>query len=168
MLDFTKAKPGDILLYKSHAFSRWSSRFIEWGQRFLGQAPSVDDYCHVAMIDEDPNYILEAKWPKTRRVKLDPMALAEHYDVEIWRVKKLTKAQMKTATAWARQNLGLFYDLGLFLWGAFDFKKAEVCSTYVQKAFQAAGIELSVEGPGKKLTTPDEIAANTKVIRRIA
>jgi hypothetical protein len=59
------------------------------------------------------------------------------------------------------------YDLPLFLVGFLDFKNAEVCSTFVQKAFEAAGIELSVEGPGKKLTTPDEIAANSSVLRKV-
>ena len=167
MLDYTKIKPGDILLYKANEWSRFSSKFIEWGQRILGQAPSKENYCHVAMVDDDPTYVLEAKWPKTHRVKLDWIELSEHYDIEIWRVKGIKKDQIKKATAWARKNVGLFYDLGLFLFGAFDFKKAEVCSTYVQKAFQAAGIELSIEGPGKKLTTPCEIAANEKIIREV-
>lgn len=167
MIDKKYLKPGDILLYRVVPRSGFSAKFISWGQHVLNQAPSEENYCHIAIVDNDTDYILEAKWPKVRRWKLDWEHLDASYHVELWRVKKVTPKKVQKALAWATEHLGEWYDLPLFFFGLFNFRNAEICSTYVQHAYENAKIQLSVEGPGKNLTTPDEIAANTKVIKRI-
>lgn len=167
MIDKSILQPGDIILCRPIKTSLWSSWFISWGQHVLDQAPSEENYCHVAMLAADTDYLYEAKFPKTRLWKIDWVHMDERYGVELWRVKNVTPEQIAKAIEFADGHTGEWYDLPLFLWGCFDFKRAEVCSTYVQHSYEAAGIEVSVEGPGKKLTTPDEIAANIEVIERI-
>jgi uncharacterized protein YycO len=166
MLNYTLLQAGDILFYRVVERSGFSAKFIGWGQRLIGQAPSKHDYCHVAIV-EDQETMFEARWPKTKRSEIDLPELASHYNIEVWRVKNISEEQIQKVLAWANRHLGEWYDLPLFLLGAFDFKKAEVCSTFVQKAFQAAGIVLSVEGVGHHLTTPDELM-NLKRLKKVA
>lgn len=161
-------QPGDILLCRVIKSSSWSSKFISWGQHVLNQAPSVKNYCHVAMVDYNTDYLLEAKFPFTRKWLIDWDHMDSHYGTELWRVKNITPEQVKQTLDWAHAHLGEWYDLPIFLDGIVHFKDTEVCSTYTQHSFEVAGIELSVEGAGKVLTTPDEIGANTSVIELIA
>lgn len=164
MLDHTLLKSGDILFYRVTENSGLSAKFIAFGQHLIGQAPSKHDYCHVCIV-EDQETILEARWPKTRRTDLDLPTLALHYRIEVWRVKDISEEQVQKALQWASSHLNEWYDLSLFLWGIIDVKKAEVCSTFVQKSFEAAGIDLAVMHENH-LTTPDALM-NLKLLQRI-
>jgi hypothetical protein len=170
MIKKSLLKPGDILLFRAHPGSGWVSRFIVWGQKFLGRARQGQTYCHVAIVDKDTDFLMEAKWPKTRRWLIDWTLLDKEYDVELWRVRGASSAKVKLALLWAHDHLGEWYDLPLFLFGWFDSKHAEVCSTFVRGAWDAAGkhFETNVDyGNESALITPDEIASNTDLIKRI-
>ncbi len=170
MIDKKLLKPGDILLCRVGPKAIWSSKFIAWAQKLIGRGSNGQNYCHVAMIDVDTDFILEAKWPKTRKWRIDWVHMDERYVVELWRVKGATPAKVKKALTWIHKHLGEWYDLPIFLFGWINFKHAEVCSTLVSKAWKAAGVKfVNTVSYGKQedLITPDEIAANTKLIRRI-
>lgn len=170
MISKSKLKPGDILLFRAHPGSGWTSRFIVWGQKFLGRASKGQTYCHVALVDKDTDFLMEAKWPKTRRWRIDWEYLDKTYDVELWRVKGATSVKVKLALDWAGDHLGEWYDLPLFLFGWIDIRHAEVCSTFIRNAWEAAGKHFKTNvdyGSKQALITPDEIAANTELIKRI-
>lgn len=170
MIDRSLMQPGDILLFRPKSVFHLSAWFIAWGQNVMGKTPHDVSYCHVALVDDDTDHILEARWPKSHRVVLDWDKLDEAYAVELWRVKTVTQKQIFKAVEWGRDNVGEWYDIGLFVWGWIDEKHEEVCSTFVAKAWAAAGIEfkqVKKVGVGT-LITPDEIAGNTDIIQRIA
>lgn len=173
MFDTSLLKPGDILLFQAKKGSTVSAWFIAWAQNVIGKNPVRGaKYCHVALVDKDTNYILEARWPKSHRIKADWEKLSHHYDIELWRVKKpVTKKKLQLVFDWAYQNLREWYDLGLFVWGLFDFKSMEVCSTFVAKAWKAGGVEFKpskVIAGNEHFISPDEIASQKKLIKRIA
>lgn len=170
MIDKSLLKSGDILLFRAKSFWHFSPWFISWGQNVMGKnAVKGATYCHVAIVDEDTDYFLEARWPKSKRTKFDWQHLDREYTVELWRVKNETNEEAAKAVAWAQANVGEWYDLGLFFWGWIDKKHAEVCSTFVTKAWESAGkIFKQVKKVGLgTLITPDEVAGNTDLIERI-
>lgn len=173
MIEKSLLKPGDILLFKPKSVFHISAWFITWAQNVVGKNPLQGEvkvgYCHVAMIDFDTDFMLEARWPKSKITKLDWSELDKEYDVQLWRMKKASKKDVKIAIEWARQHVGEWYDLGLFIWGWMDKPHEEVCSTYITKAWAAAGkIFKQTKEIGKgTLITPDEVAGNTDLIKRI-
>lgn len=170
MFDKSLLQPGDILLFRPKSVFHISAWFIAWGENVMGKTPHDVSYCHVALIDDDTNFLLEARWPKSHRTQFDLSKLDQIYTVELWRVKNVTPEEIAHAVDWSRENVGEWYDLGLFMWGWIDAKHREVCSTFVAKAWAAAGLQfkqIKTVGVGT-LITPDEIAGNTNLIERIA
>lgn len=162
-------RPGDILLYRPKSVFHVSAWFIAWAQNVTGKTPHNVTYCHVAIVDENTDNMLESRWPKSHCIPIDWKKLDKEYKIELWRVKKVTQDQIDKALEWAHENVGQWYDLGLFIWGWIDTKHEEVCSTFVSKAWANAGIEfkqIKKIGVGT-LITPDEIAGNTDLIKRI-
>jgi uncharacterized protein YycO len=169
MIKKTLLRPGDILLFRPKSIFHVSAWFIAWAQNVVGKTPHNVAYCHVALIDENTDNLLEARWPKSHCVPIDWKKLDEAYTIELWRVKEVSQTQIDKAIAWAHANVGEWYDIPAFLWGWFDVKHAEVCSTFVSKSWANAGIEfkqIKKIGDGK-LISPDEIAGNTDLIKRI-
>lgn len=173
MIDKNLLQPGDILLYKPKSVFHVSAWFITWAQNVVGKNPLQGEvkigYCHVALVDYDTDYILEARWPKSKRSKLDWDKLDKEYDIELWRLKDIEPDTISKMLSWAHEHTGEWYDLGLFLWGWMDKKHEEVCSTFVSNAAAAAGkifVQIKHIGLGT-LITPDEIAGNTDLIERI-
>ena len=165
-------KPGQILFYRVIKNTGFTGQFIGWAQHVIGKTPlhGSQSYCHVGILDTDTNYLLEAKWPKTRRWLIDWNKIEKHYGVEVWEVKNVTPEQVKLAIDWCHDNLGEWYDVGLFVWGLFDFKHAEVCSTFVGKAWEDAGIEFKEYKEINKnpdFWVPDELIANVDIIERV-
>jgi len=155
--------PGDLLLFKVKSSSSLVSKFIGWGQKVLGHAPTKSEYCHVALVAFDPTYLMEARWPKTRIWKIDWSYLNKEYDVQLFRVKNVTPRQQLDAIHWAEDHLGEWYDLPELLGGWIAFKHAQICSTYVTQAEKAAGIIFKTEENG--FITPDEVAADPLIWR---
>lgn len=169
MIEKSLLRPGDILLYKPKSVFHLSAWFIAWAQNVVGKTPHGVTYCHVAIVDENTDNILEARWPKSHCVPLNWKKLDEAYDIELWRVKNVTKDQIGKALEWAHSHTGEWYDLPSFIWGWFDVKHAEVCSTFVAKSWANAGIDFKQIKPigDGKLITPDEIAGNTNLIKQV-
>ncbi|MGI0059240.1 MAG: hypothetical protein ACREBJ_05675 [Nitrosotalea sp.] len=165
--------PGDLLFFKPKSVLDISAWLIAWAQNVVGKNPLQGKtklgYCHVALVDEDTDYILEARWPKTRRWKIDWTKLDKNYHTEQWRMKNVTRAEIDEALSWAHDHLGEWYDLGLFLWGMIKVKNTEVCSTFVANAWAAAGRyfkEFKQIGE-YRFQSPDELVGNTNLIKQV-
>jgi Permuted papain-like amidase enzyme, YaeF/YiiX, C92 family len=154
---------GDLLLFKVKASSSLTDKFIGWGQKVMGMAPTKAEYCHVALVAFDPEFVMEAKWPKTRISKIDWKEYHAKYDVQLFRVKNVTTRQRLDAIHWAEDHLNEWYDLPSFLFGWIQFKHAVVCSTYVTKAERAAKIYFKTEKNG--FIVPDQVAAQSLIWR---
>ncbi len=164
MLDKKLMHPGDILLYRVISSSGWSAKFIGWGQKVIGHAPTKKtEYCHVALVAFDTEFVMEAVWPKTRIHKIEWEKWDKEYDLQLFRVKNVTPKQIVEALTWAEDHLGEWYDVLELLGGWINFKHCEICSTYVQKAWKAAGIDFKVNK--NNFVTPDEIASSLLIER---
>lgn len=152
-----KLKPGDILLFEVVPNSPWHDKLIAFGERLLGKQWTRASYCHAALIDEDTNLMLEAVWPKTHVLQIK----SRNNKIQVFRVKKATKAQCALAIAQARKDLGLWYNVGKLFFGLFPHRHQVICSTYVSKAWKAAKVNL--EKKRVKVFSPDEIASNPLV-----
>jgi hypothetical protein len=156
-------QPGDLLLFKVKPSSSLIDKFIGWGQKFMKMAPTKAEYCHVALVSFDPEFIMEARWPKTRIYKINWEEYHKKYEVQLFRVKNVTTRQRLDAIHWAEDHLGEWYDLPSFLFGWIQFKHSEICSTYVTKAEKASKIYFKTEKNG--FITPDQVAAQTLIWR---
>jgi hypothetical protein len=161
-------KPGDILLFRVILSSSWSSKFIGWAQRLFGGVPKGFGYCHVALVDQDTDLMLEARWPKTRVSKIDLNKLNKEYGIELYRVRKITDEQIEQVIMWLHNHLDEWYDIPLFLTGFLDSKHSEICSTFISHAFQDAGLEIPVNNWHKKLVVPNDFYEDTITLDRIA
>lgn len=156
-------QPGDLLFYKAHGRSWLLSRLISKLSHAAGEDSKRGRYCHVAMIGQDET-LLEMTWPRSRKTGLNISKLNEHYDLELWRVRasEWTKAG---AVAWAQQNLGMKYDWSLILFGLFDNKHKEVCSTFVRQAYLHGGVDLYPGGMYEKISSPSELVRGERLMR---
>lgn len=165
-------RPGDILFFRTTNKSLPGAWFISWAQNVIGKSPIHNrSYSHVGIIDWDTDYILESRWPKSKRRKIPWKKWDKQYKLELWRIRKVSKQEQNRALKWAYEHLGEWYDLGLFFWGAFDIKHAEICSTFVAKAWKAGNKLFKVHKalqPDADFHTPDELIANVDIIKRIA
>jgi hypothetical protein len=171
MIRKEQLRPGDLLFYRPKA-ALPGSWLIAWMQNVVGKSPIHKvSYCHVAIIDADTDYLLESRWPKSKRWKIDWKKLNKHYYIELWRMRNVEQPEIDKALEWAHANLGQWYDLGLFVWGMFDGPHMEVCSTFVAKAWRAAGRVFKIHkkiGAAEDFWSPDELIANTDLIKMIA
>jgi len=154
---------GDILLFKVKPSSSIFSKLIGLGQKILGHAPTKAEYCHVALVAFDSTFVMEARWPKTKISKIDWTNWNEEYDLQLFRVNNVKPRQILDTIHWAEDHLNEWYDVLELLGGWINIRHAEICSTYVQKAWKAAGIEFKTNENG--FITPDEIAASNLIWR---
>lgn len=165
MKKFDLLQPGDILLFRTTKNSPLHDKLIAFGEWIIGEKMTKHSYHHVAMVGIDGN-VFEAIWMGT---VCHPFSEVDKTGmIEAYRVRNVTDIQIQEALEWAEDNLGKKYDfVGLFLgWAGLDEKHAEICSTYVGKAWKAAGVQLTKKAK-EKIYSPDDIAANKKVIKRI-
>jgi hypothetical protein len=155
--------PADLLLFKVKSSSSITDKFIGWGQKFMGSAPTKSEYCHVALVAFDPEFLMEARWPKTRIWKIDWAELYRDYDIELYRVKNVKPRQVLDAIHYCEDNLNEWYDVLELFGGWIAFKHAQICSTYVAKAWKVAGIHFKTKKNG--FITPDQIAADPIIWR---
>jgi len=164
-------RPGDILFFRTKKGSLPGSWFISWFQNIVGKSPIHGiSYSHVAIVDWDTDYVLDSRWPKSKRRKIKWKSWGKYYGLELWRIRKIQPEEVQKALNWAYAHLEEWYDLGLFVWGMFDFSNAEVCSTFVAKAWKAAGRIFKVHkriGKVKNFHSPDELIANDDIIKKI-
>jgi len=158
MISQEDVKQGDLLLFKVKPSSPIVDKLVGWGQKLLGHAPTKAEYCHVALVAFDPTYVMEARWPKTRIAKIDWVKWDKEDTLELFRVKNATPRQILDAIQYCEDNLGKWYNVLELLGGWVNIRHAEICSTFVQKAYKSAGIEFKTNASG--FVTPDEIAAS--------
>lgn len=144
-------QPGDILLFKVGKRSPWHDKLIALGQKLLNKNFTEASYCHVAMIDTDTTLMLEAVWPFTHIIKIK----ARNNKIEVYRVKRSTKAQKLKAVMWAHKHLGIWYNVGKLFFGLFPSRHKLICSTYIAKAWQSANVKLGKIN--EKIFSPDEM-----------
>lgn len=161
----SKLQPGDILLFRTTLMSPIHDKLIAFCEWLIGEKMTKHSYHHVAMVGVDLQ-VFEAIWKGT--VYHDFSEVDKTGIIEVYRVKNATDVQIQEALEWAQDNLGLKYNfLGLFLgWAGLDEKHAEICSTYVGDAWKAAGVQLTKK-KNEKFYSPDDIAANKKVLKRV-
>lgn len=162
-----KLKSCDILLFKVKDSSSFFRKLIVLGQRLIYKAPPKAKYCHVALVDSDTTLMFEAVWPKTRVSKIDFNKISKTEIVEVYRVQGLTRKQAAEVLTWARNHLDEWYDVALFLTGWLDIKHAEVCSTFVSRAFKAADLEIPHGAWKKKFVIPDDFYVDNAKMRLI-
>jgi hypothetical protein len=162
-----KLRSGDLILFRVTKNSPIHDKLIGIGEWLMRKKFTRHDYCHIAMVDSDTDLMLEAVWPRTHVIKIDWAKMSKINDLEVYRVKRATKVQREKAISWAHKNIGVRYNIGLLLFGWFPMKHQVICSTYVGKSWHNAHVVLSNSGRMEKLLSPDEIAANTKVLKRI-
>ena len=160
-------RPADILLFKPRGNASFSDKIIVLGQKLFRQVPRKDNYCHVALVDKDTRFILEAKWPKTQRSELAPVAASSECKIEVYRVRNITPEQVKLALDWAHEHLNEWYDVTLFLTGFLALKHTEICSTYVSHSFKAAKLAIPCGCENKKFIVPDDYAIDKEGLERI-
>lgn len=136
---------GDLIFYKITPQSWWILRLIA--------------YSHVSILDYDKTQQLEGIWPKTRTSKIDWSNL----NIEVWRVKNLTREQRHAALTWAYCHLDRPYDVGQILLGLFKWSSAYTCSEFVVEAYQHVGIDLAPNAG--RFLAPNELI--TPLIERI-
>lgn len=165
MNKFEKLQPGDILLFRTTKNSPLHDKFIAVAEWLVGEKMTKHSYHHVAMMGVD-NQVFEAIWKGTVCHPLEDVDKTGL--IEAYRVKNATDVQIQEALEWAQANLGKKYDfVGLFLgWAGLDQKHAEICSTYVGHAWKAAGVQLTRKAH-ERIYSPDDIAANKKVLKRV-
>ena len=133
-----KPLPGDAVFYPVTPRSDWASKFVAIGEMFLRMGKSHEMFSHVALLDRDTAYQLEAYWPRTRRSRID-----QRRPYEVWRLKGESTARRKLSLYWAYENLGQWYNLLgiLFGWMKFRFHN-RYCSEFARSAKRAAGFHL--------------------------
>ena len=156
MINKKLLKPCDILLFRTTHRSSLQDRFIVWGQRILYHIPKQARYCHVALVDKDTDLVLEAKWPKIKISTLEADTYKQRDQIEVYRVRGITNKQIEKTLDWAHEHVGEYYDVLLLLTGFIDMKHSEICSTYVSKAFKAAGLEIPYIHRENGLILPDD------------
>ena len=163
--------PGDIIFFRTVKSSLPGSWLISWFQNIVGKSPIHGvSYSHVAIVDWNTDYVLESRWPKSKRSKINWKNWNKHYDLELWRIKRVRKDEIKKTLDWCYSHLNEWYDLGLFIWGMVDIKHAEICSTFVAKAWKSAGRIFKVYkriGKVKNFHSPDELLHNQLLIKQI-
>jgi hypothetical protein len=149
-----KLQPGDILLFQVNKHSPIHDKIIAFGEWLLHKQFAKHKYCHAAMVDEDTTLMLEAVWPKTHVYTIT----GRGNTVDVYRVKRASKKQIKVALDWAHANLNVWYNVGKLFFGLFPRKHEVICSTYVAGAWKAAGVVLG--DLDEKVFSPDEIATS--------
>lgn len=156
-------KAGDILLFEVTEHSAFHDKIISIGQKLLYQVPNNARFCHVAIVDQDTNYMYEAVWPKTRKSLIS--SSNKNNVIQVYRVKGITAQEVKEALTWAKTHEGEWYDIPLFITGWISFKHSEICSTYVSHSLGAAGLSIPKVPKGQKIILPDNYADDRQLVK---
>jgi hypothetical protein len=161
--------PGDILLFRPRGkkTETFSDKLIVWGQRLFRQVPKNINYVHVAIVDWNPEFILEAKWPKTQISNLAARRATSKDKIEVWRIRNLTPEQLKKILDYAHDHLNEWYDIPLFLTGFISLHNTEICSVYISQACNAAELDIPYGFKYKVLVVPDDFIVFNTMLDRV-
>jgi uncharacterized protein YycO len=155
-----KLQPGDLILYRTTKHSPIHDKLIALGEGLMQKKFTPSNYCHVSMVSNDTNLILEAVWPKTHVTKFD---WNQPNELEIYRVKNVTQEQIQKAISWAENHLGEWYDIPELFGGWISFKHEQICSTYMANSWKAA--KRYFKTYPNNFITPDQIAVDPLIWR---
>lgn len=156
-------QPGDLLLFRVSSSSNWLDKLIGWGQKFIHEAPTDAEYCHVTIVGPDSGSMYEARWPKIQNGPLDLSKIQKNIIIEAYRVKNITPAQVQLVMEKAKSLVGRWYDiLAILTMGKVQLGSSMVCSEYAYNCFLNAGIVLSSPDA---LESPDDIAASPLLMK---
>jgi hypothetical protein len=161
--------PGDILLFRPRGAKEatLTDKLIIWGQKLFRTVPKKMSYVHVAIVDWNPEFILEAKWPKTQISNLAVRKQTCKDKIEVYRIKNLTPEQCKAMLDYAHSHLDMWYDVPLFLTGTISLHNTELCSVYVSECCNAAGLDIPYGCKSKKFVVPDDFAIFNTMLERV-
>lgn len=161
--------PGDILLFRPRGKKEedFSDKLISWGQRLFRKVPKDVNYVHVAIVDWNPEYILEAVWPKSRVTNLATKRATSTDKIEVWRIKNLTKEQLKKMLDYGHSHLGMWYDVPLFCTGFISLHNTEICSVFVSQICNEAGLDIPYGFKHKIFVVPDDFVIFNTMLERV-
>ena len=132
-----------VYFCRSRTIPSWVVRALTWS-----------DFSHTALGTERGT-VIEAVWPKVREIPL-PQFLADNGTVEVLEVPCRCPS---AAILWARQQVGLGYDLtALFGWllhRDWSDPCRWFCSEFVAEAFEEGGSPLFRENAVHRITPQD-------------
>lgn len=149
-------QPGDLIFFAATPRGPILRRLIGAFQLLSGDGQDRV-YGHVA-IAEDSQTMIEETWPRARRRAIE----LSDPSVEVWRVRGATKYQCRVAVVNAQNNVGELYDLGGFFFGLFPNRHRAICSTFVARAWQEAGVALRLRNSS---FTPDSLMSAGQIER---
>jgi hypothetical protein len=160
--------PGDILLFRPRGdHATFTDKLIIWGQNIFREVPKKINYVHVAIVDWNPEYILEAVWPKTRITNLAEKRATSTDKIEVWRIRNLTSEQLKKMLDYGHSHLGMWYDVPLFLTGFISLKHTELCSVFVSQICNAAELDIPHGFTHKLFVMPDDFFDFNTMLERV-
>jgi len=151
-------RPGDLVFYRVTPQSGWLARLIAALSIIFRQGSGPINYSHVA-IAEDAGSLLEAWWPRSRRRAID----LGNTLLEVWRISEASEAAAREAAAFARRNLGQWYNPWELLSGLFRMKHASICTTFVVRAWKSVGYDLAVDSGS--VIAPNELMGANMLVR---
>lgn len=155
--------PGDLLLFRVSSSSNWLDKAIGWGQKVIHQAPTSDEYCHVAIVGPTPDCMYESAWPKIHNCPINLTSIQKNIILEVYRVKEATPEQIARVLAYCKSREGEWYPvISIATFGMINFGHAPYCSLLAWRAWLDASVIL---GPDETMVSPDDIAASTKLTR---
>lgn len=149
----SRARPGDLIFYRVTPHSTFTARLIAILQLLRGEGESTTQYSHVAILDRDTDFCIEAMWPRVRMSKVN----WEDPELELWR-RPMGSAKISLMLIDARGRVGDWYDAWGLLFGALGSRHRSICTTLILKSFASIGVDIGAEAG--KILTPNELVAD--------
>lgn len=161
--------PGDILLFKPRGkkLRTFSDKLISWGQRLFRQVPNNINYVHVAIVDWNTEFILEAKWPKSIISNLAEKRMSSSDKIEVWRIRNLTPVQLQKILDYGHSHIGMWYDVLLVITGFISLKHTTICSLFVSRMCNSADLDIPYGYWHKKFIVPDDFVLSNTMLDRV-
>ena len=155
-MDKDLAFPGDLLFYRVTPKSSFRAKMIAWVQMLRGEGAGSFEYSHVAIVDIDTDYKIEAVWPRIRRVKIN----WGDQDMELCRVSIMSWMGERAAEE-AAKFIGRWYNVGQMLFGMVNWGKGRICTTLMRTAYQPMGMTLAEEAGD--FLSPNELRDDKRI-----
>lgn len=163
-------QPADIILFRVGPASTWLDRAIGRCQKWIGQAPTVMQYCHVGIVAPYDatmcgpgitNTIIEARFPHVKKGPLDLPDLLKRNPIDFYRINGISADDQMAIVAEAQRDVDnkAPYDLPeIFSLGYIQIGHGLVCSQYAWRwVLNGCGLALCKD---TSLISPDDIASS--------
>jgi len=156
-----EVKPGDIILYPDSG--AWKHHIFALLQEKFGELGNIKEpiYTHVAMIANDPDLVVEMKWPRPRF-----RFFADDVREKVIMRPKVDQKVITRAIYWCYMNIDTNYSFLNMILGKMGVTKSyKVCSGWIDTAFKEAGSPLT--STDDVLISPNELASS-HLLERVA